>query len=186
MQLHLNTPAKAHHHHQPVHHPLSSFCLHLPASYQTLLASCCNLTSTSPPLSKPSLSLLTSCSAPYPQSPSPPIPPPYPAALISIVLHLDKHLSALIQSHGQATYALLWAIVFCETGLVLTPFLPGDSLLFAAGAFAGMGQLDLRLLFAVFMSSAVLGDAVNYAIGARLGERGAVGLGWGWGWGGLV
>ncbi|KIZ06925.1 Vacuolar cation/proton exchanger 3 [Monoraphidium neglectum] len=90
--------------------------------------------------------------------------------IVSLVLHLDKHLSALIQAHGTATYALLWGIVFCETGLVLTPFLPGDSLLFAAGAFAGMGQLDVGLLFAVFMTSAVLGDAVNYAIGARLGK----------------
>jgi membrane-associated protein len=59
------------------------------------------------------------------------------AGLISFVLHLDKHLSAMIQQHGTATYVILWTIVFCETGLVLTPFLPGDSLLFAAGAFAG-------------------------------------------------
>jgi len=59
------------------------------------------------------------------------------AAAISFILHLDKHMSAMIQQHGTATYAILWTIVFCETGLVLTPFLPGDSLLFAAGAFAG-------------------------------------------------
>lgn len=58
-------------------------------------------------------------------------------AAISFMLHLDKHMSAMIQQHGTATYAILWTIVFCETGLVLTPFLPGDSLLFAAGAFAG-------------------------------------------------
>eukprot|EP00775_Hariotina_reticulata_P007507 gene7507-7717_t len=76
----------------------------------------------------------------------------------------------MIQQHGTTTYAILWTIVFCETGLVLTPFLPGDSLLFAAGAFAGMGQLNVALLFAVFMSSAVLGDAVNYAIGSKLGR----------------
>lgn len=94
------------------------------------------------------------------------------AAAISFILHLDKHMSAMIQQHGTLTYAILWTIVFCETGLVLTPFLPGDSLLFAAGAFAGMGQLDLGLLFAVFMTSAVLGDAVNYAIGSKLGESG--------------
>jgi membrane-associated protein len=61
----------------------------------------------------------------------------FPAAALSFILHLDKHLSAMIQQHGTATYAILWTIVFCETGLVLTPFLPGDSLLFAAGAFAG-------------------------------------------------
>lgn len=59
-------------------------------------------------------------------------------AALSFILHLDKHLSAMIQQHGTATYAILWTIVFCETGLVLTPFLPGDSLLFAAGAFAGL------------------------------------------------
>lgn len=62
---------------------------------------------------------------------------PAPTAAISFMLHLDKHMSAMIQQHGTATYAILWTIVFCETGLVLTPFLPGDSLLFAAGAFAG-------------------------------------------------
>jgi len=89
---------------------------------------------------------------------------------ISFILHLDKHLSAMIQQHGTTTYAILWTIVFCETGLVLTPFLPGDSLLFAAGAFAGMGQLNVAVLFAVFMSSAVLGDAVNYGIGSKLGS----------------
>lgn len=89
---------------------------------------------------------------------------------ISFILHLDKHMSAMIQQHGTATYAILWTIVFCETGLVLTPFLPGDSLLFAAGAFAGMGQLNISLLFAVFITSAVLGDAVNYAIGNKLGR----------------
>ncbi|KAF8071019.1 dedA [Scenedesmus sp. PABB004] len=76
----------------------------------------------------------------------------------------------MIAAHGTATYAILWGIVFCETGLVLTPFLPGDSLLFAAGAFAGMGQLSLGVLCAVFLSSAVLGDAVNYAIGNKLGR----------------
>jgi membrane-associated protein len=75
----------------------------------------------------------------------------------------------MIQQHGTTTYAILWTIVFCETGLVLTPFLPGDSLLFAAGAFAGMGQLNVAVLFAVFMTSAVLGDAVNYGIGSKLG-----------------
>jgi hypothetical protein len=61
----------------------------------------------------------------------------FPAALLDFVLHLDHHMSGLIETHGSLTYVILWAIVFCETGLVLTPFLPGDSLLFAAGAFAG-------------------------------------------------
>lgn len=91
------------------------------------------------------------------------------SGLISFILHLDSHLSALIAKHGAATYAILWGIVFCETGLVVTPFLPGDSLLFAAGAFAGLGQLALLPLMAVFISSAILGDALNYAIGSTLG-----------------
>jgi len=76
----------------------------------------------------------------------------------------------MITEHGQLTYVILWTIVFCETGLVLTPFLPGDSLLFAAGAFAGLGKLSLGTLMAVFLSSAILGDAVNYAIGNKLGK----------------
>ncbi|KAJ9517495.1 hypothetical protein QJQ45_025020, partial [Haematococcus lacustris] len=90
-------------------------------------------------------------------------------SLVSWVLHLDHHLGGLIERHGQATYAILFAIVFCETGLVLTPFLPGDSLLFAAGAFAGMGRLDLVTLVAVFLTSAILGDALNYWVGNKLG-----------------
>ncbi|GFH21863.1 uncharacterized protein HaLaN_19239 [Haematococcus lacustris] len=91
------------------------------------------------------------------------------STLVSWVLHLDHHLGGLIERHGQATYAILFAIVFCETGLVLTPFLPGDSLLFAAGAFAGMGRLDLVTLVAVFLTSAILGDALNYWVGNKLG-----------------
>jgi len=100
------------------------------------------------------------------------------STVLSFILHLDKHLSAMIEQHGQATYAILFAIVFAETGLVVTPFLPGDSLLFAAGAFAGMGKLDLATLMVVFLVSAILGDAVNYAVGNRLGtwavDRGLV------------
>lgn len=90
---------------------------------------------------------------------------------MSFILHLDKHLAALIQQHGpNSVYGLLFAIVFAETGLVLTPFLPGDSLLFAAGAFAGMGQLDVAILSAVFIVAAIIGDAVNYAVGAKVGK----------------
>lgn len=85
------------------------------------------------------------------------------------MLHLDKHLAGIIAEHGQATYAILFAIVFCETGLVLTPFLPGDSLLFAAGAFAALGSLNFPLLLAIFIVAATLGDAVNYAVGSFLG-----------------
>ncbi|KAG2495847.1 hypothetical protein HYH03_006086 [Edaphochlamys debaryana] len=93
------------------------------------------------------------------------------AGFISFILHLDKHLAALIQQHGpNSVYALLFAIVFAETGLVLTPFLPGDSLLFAAGAFAGMGQLDVWIVSGIFVVSAILGDAVNYAVGASVGK----------------
>ncbi|GIL89603.1 hypothetical protein Vretimale_1834, partial [Volvox reticuliferus] len=93
------------------------------------------------------------------------------AGLLSFILHLDKHLAALITQHGaNSVYGLLFAIVFAETGLVLTPFLPGDSLLFAAGAFAGMGQLDVGVLCAVFIVAAIIGDAVNYAVGAKIGQ----------------
>ena len=128
------------------------------------------------------------------------------AGLLSFVLHLDKHLSAIIAKHGQATYGILFAIVFAETGLVLTPFLPGesphlipwtgstirttvaqlrfqvqeaciiqrdgdagDSLLFAAGAFAALGSLNVWAVSGVFITAAILGDAVNYAVGNFLG-----------------
>lgn len=92
-----------------------------------------------------------------------------PAAL-SFVLHLDKHLASIVAKHGTATYAILFGVVFCETGLVLTPFLPGDSLLFACGALSALGSLDLATLLVVFLTSAFLGDAVNYAAGKFLGS----------------
>jgi membrane-associated protein len=91
--------------------------------------------------------------------------------LIDIFLHLDRHLSAIIQQYGAWTYLLLFVIVFCETGLVVTPFLPGDSLLFAVGTFAALGALDLFLAAVVLVAAAVLGDAVNYAVGHRLGPK---------------
>ncbi|KAK9826371.1 hypothetical protein WJX81_003941, partial [Elliptochloris bilobata] len=91
--------------------------------------------------------------------------------VLSFVLHLDKHLSEIIAQHGAVTYGILFGIVFAETGFVLTPFLPGDSLLFAAGAFAALGSLKLTYLLAVFFVSAVLGDAVNYAVGNYVGAR---------------
>lgn len=99
-----------------------------------------------------------------------PSPPPCSAAL-SFVLHLDTHLADIIASHGTATYAILAGIVFCETGLVLTPFLPGDSLLFAAGTFAALGSLSLPVLLASLTVAAIAGDAVNYAVGAILGKQ---------------
>jgi membrane-associated protein len=91
--------------------------------------------------------------------------------LVDVLLHLDRHLSEVIQQYGIWTYLILFLIVFCETGLVVTPFLPGDSLLFAVGTFAALGALDLGLVTALLVAAAVLGDGVNYAIGARLGPR---------------
>ena len=90
---------------------------------------------------------------------------------VDFFLHLDQHLAEVIHSYGTWTYALLFAIVFLETGLVVTPFLPGDSLLFAAGSFAALGSLDIRLLFLLLLGAAVLGDNVNYAVGHYLGPR---------------
>lgn len=91
--------------------------------------------------------------------------------LLDIVLHLDAHLGGLIASHGVWVYAILFVIVFCETGLVITPFLPGDSLLFAAGTFAGSGALDLPWLAGVLTGAGILGDSVNFAIGHALGPK---------------
>src|SRR5512136_2028705 len=90
---------------------------------------------------------------------------------VDFFLHLDRHLAEVIQSYGMFTYVILFLVVFCETGLVVTPFLPGDSLLFAAGSFAALGALDVRLLFLLLWAAAVLGDNVNYAIGHYLGPR---------------
>lgn len=90
---------------------------------------------------------------------------------IDIVLHVDRYLDFIIQSFGIWSYIILFGIVFCETGLVVTPFLPGDSLLFAAGALAGIGSFDVVILLAVFSSAAIIGDNVNYWIGRSLGPR---------------
>lgn len=92
--------------------------------------------------------------------------------LIDVFLHLDQHLAEVSLQYGPWIYALLFAIVFAETGLVVTPILPGDSLLFAAGALAALpGGLDLRLLLVLLIIAATLGDGVNYAIGRRIGPR---------------
>ena len=90
---------------------------------------------------------------------------------IDLFLHLDTHLQTVIQSYGTWTYVILFLIIFCETGLVVTPILPGDSLLFAAGAFAATGSLDLAWLLIRLTVAAVLGDAVNYAIGHFMGPK---------------
>lgn len=92
---------------------------------------------------------------------------------IDLFLNLDKYLAAVTRSCGNWTYALLFLIVFCETGLVVTPFLPGDSLLFAAGALSAQGIIHIRLgeLFVLLAAAAILGDTVNYWIGHRVGPR---------------
>jgi len=91
--------------------------------------------------------------------------------LIDVVLNLDDHLQALVAAHGAWIYLILFLIVFCETGLVVTPFLPGDSLLFVSGTIAAAGGMDIHLLAVLLIIAAVLGDAVNYAIGHYLGPR---------------
>ena len=84
--------------------------------------------------------------------------------LVDFVLHIDKHLYEIVNQYDKVTYLILAVIVFCETGLVVTPFLPGDSLLFAAGALAGAGYLQLGLLIMILLSSAIIGDNLNFAI----------------------
>jgi len=91
--------------------------------------------------------------------------------VLDLVLHLDVHLLAMVAQYGAWIYAILFAIVFCETGLVVTPFLPGDSLLFVAGAVAAAGQLDVNVLAALLVAAAFLGNLVNYAIGRWLGRH---------------
>jgi membrane-associated protein len=91
--------------------------------------------------------------------------------LIDLFLHVDEHLADFVQAHGRLVYGLLFATIFAETGLVVTPFLPGDSLLFAAGALAGSGMLDVRLLMILLFVASVLGDAVNYSVGRYIGPR---------------
>jgi membrane-associated protein len=91
--------------------------------------------------------------------------------LIDVFVHLDRHLADVVRDYGAWTHTLLFAIVFCETGLVVTPFLPGDSLLFTAGALASLGTLNVWLLFLLLALAAVLGDTANYWIGKRIGPR---------------
>lgn len=93
------------------------------------------------------------------------------AQFFDILLHLDKHLQALVAAHGAWIYLILFLIVFCETGLVVTPFLPGDSLLFVAGTVAAAGGMDIHLLVVLLIIAAVLGDAVNYSVGHYIGPR---------------
>jgi membrane-associated protein len=91
--------------------------------------------------------------------------------LLSFLLHPDQHLAWVLEHYGQWVYGLLFAVVFAETGLVVTPFLPGDSLLFMAGALTGTGELDVRVMMGLLMSAAILGDSTNYWIGRWVGPR---------------
>ena len=93
------------------------------------------------------------------------------ARIVDFVLHIDVHLDQLIRSYGAWTHLILFAIVFCETGLVVMPILPGDSLLFAVGAFSARGSLDLALVLGLLTVAAILGDTVNYWIGHLLGPK---------------
>jgi membrane-associated protein len=93
------------------------------------------------------------------------------ATFLDIVLHLDRHLVALVQEYGVWIYAILFAIIFAETGFVVTPFLPGDSLLFVAGAVAASGAMDVHLLVVLLVVAAIAGNSVNYAIGRWLGKK---------------
>jgi len=95
----------------------------------------------------------------------------YVKDLVDLFLHLDKHLNELILQYGVITYIILFLVIFAETGLVITPFLPGDSLLFAAGTFAALGSYDVTLLFIIICVAAVLGDTVNYWIGHYFGPK---------------
>lgn len=90
---------------------------------------------------------------------------------ISLFIHLDKHLNIIIGNFGAWTYVIIFFIIFCETGLVITPLLPGDSLLFALGTFAAIGALEVELLLVILSIAAVAGDTVNYSIGHVLGPR---------------
>ena len=95
----------------------------------------------------------------------------YLASFIDIVLHLDKHLTLLVQQYGPWIYAILFVIIFSETGFVVTPFLPGDSLLFVAGAIAALGGMNIGILIAVLTAAAVLGNMLNYQIGRYFGPK---------------
>ncbi len=89
--------------------------------------------------------------------------------ILDLFLNIDKYLGTIIDSYGYLTYFILFLVIFCETGLVVTPFLPGDSLLFAAGAFAAIGKMNILILLIVLIAAAILGDATNYYLGRNYG-----------------
>ncbi len=91
--------------------------------------------------------------------------------LIDFVLHIDKYVSIMINSFGLFTYLILFLIIFLETGLVITPFLPGDSLIFVSGAFASLGDLNIFVLYIIFVIAAIIGDSANYFLGNYFGPK---------------
>lgn len=91
--------------------------------------------------------------------------------LIDFILHVEVHLKTFIENHGVLVYALLFAIVFAETGLVVTPFLPGDSLLFAVGALSAQGLMEVEIIVPLLIAAGIIGDSVNYAIGKWIGPK---------------
>ena len=91
--------------------------------------------------------------------------------IINFILHCDKYIGDFISSYGSFVYLILFGVIFCETGLVFFPFLPGDSLIFASGAFAGIGELNIWILYVLLISASILGDTINYEIGKHFGRR---------------
>ena len=93
------------------------------------------------------------------------------SVIIDFILHIDQHLTELAAQYGTWIYAILFLIIFCETGLVVTPFLPGDSLLFAAGGIAAIGEMNIHVMVLLLITSAIIGDAVNFMIGKYFGAK---------------
>lgn len=93
------------------------------------------------------------------------------SSLIDIILHLDKYIGVMIQNFGVWSYVILFLIIFLETGVVLTPFLPGDSLIFTVGAFSALGSFNIWIMFILLTLAAILGDSLNYYIGSKVGHK---------------
>ena len=91
--------------------------------------------------------------------------------IVDFILHCDDYIGLFINNYGALVYLILFAVIFCETGLVFLPFLPGDSLIFAAGTFAGIGQLNFWILMILIISAAIIGDTINYEIGKHFGRK---------------